>query len=165
MADRDQIPLSEELLDVLRAAADISRESEEQFVTPRALLRALLDDPVVGPPLSASVDRSAIESVEPSAIDLSGVSRLSDDRIAGDEQPAMVPYDTLAFKSTDGSATLWLNKDAYGIFMVGANRAGDERYSPAHLARAFAAEAVRAPGLLVSIIPNPGALIDAMYNV
>ncbi|HEY8314562.1 MAG TPA: hypothetical protein VIG51_10380 [Candidatus Baltobacteraceae bacterium] len=165
MPDLDHLPVADRLLTVMRDSAGKTLAAKEQFITPRALLLALLDDPEVGPPLRGVVDGSKVEAMEPAGIDLSGVSRLADDRMTGDELPALVRYDTLAFKTPDGADSVWLNKDSLHIFVTGAQRATDTRYGPKHLALGFAAEAVRQPGLLAAILSDPGALVDAIYKL
>lgn len=159
-----QIQLDGELLALMRDAADKARTGREAFVTPRALLLALLDDSGTGPFLHGSVNRERLNAIEPAEIDLSGVSRMPDEHIGNDEQPALVRYDTLAFKTPDGADTVWLNKDALRIFVEGAQRA-EHRYSPKHLALGLAAEAVRQPAILRAIGVEPGVLIDAIYKL
>jgi hypothetical protein len=162
--EQGQIPLAEELLAVMRVAARNTLAARERFITPRALLLALLDDPSVGPVLAPVVDRERLEAIEPSEIDLSGVSRMPDERIGNEEQAALVRYDTIAFKTPDGRDTVWLNRDSLSIFLEGSRRVED-RYNPKQLALGLAAEAVRQPGVLSTIRVEPGALIDAIYKL
>ncbi|HEY8297552.1 MAG TPA: hypothetical protein VIG32_05975 [Candidatus Baltobacteraceae bacterium] len=164
MYEQGQIPLAEELLAVMRVAARNTLAARERFITPRALLLALLDDPSVGPVLAPVVDRDRLEAIEPSEIDLSGVSRMPDERIGNEEQAALVRYDTIAFKTPDGRDTVWLNRDSLSIFLEGSRRVED-RYNPKQLALGLAAEAVRQPGVLSTIRVEPGALIDAIYKL
>lgn len=161
MPDLEQVPLSKELLSLMRRAARVAIDCKEPFITPRALLLALIDDPGIGPAMTAVVNREkvlaadAIESATPRAIE---------ERPDNDEQPAAVRYETLAFKTPDGRAGMWLSKDAYDVFVEGARRVED-RYYPKHLALGLAAEAIRAPGVLAAIRVEPGVLADAIYKI
>lgn len=162
MSELEQIPLSDELLIVMRRAARKAIELREPFITPRALLLSLLDDPSVGTAMAAVVNR---EKVLTANVDENfGVVRLIDDFLPDGEQPAMTRYDTLAFKTPDGRSSMWLNRDAYHIFIEGAQRVED-RYYPKQLALGIAAEAVRAPGVLAAIRVEPGILVDAIYKL
>ena len=56
MSDQlEQIPLSDELLAVMRGAARYALQLREPFVTARAMLLGLLDDPKIGPTIRADV--------------------------------------------------------------------------------------------------------------
>jgi hypothetical protein len=160
--DLEQIPLSDELLNVMRRAARKAIDLREPFITPRAILLSLLEDPAVGPAIATVVNREKVLSAN---VDENfGVVRLVDDFLPEGEQPAMTRYDTLAFKTPDGRSSMWLNRDAHHIFIEGAQRIED-RYYPKHLALGVAAEAVRAPGVLAAIRVEPGLLTDAIYKI
>lgn len=161
--DLEQIPLSDELLRVMRRAAELSQQNGEMFITPRSLMLALLDEPSVGPAIATVVSRDKLLALPPPEHELGGMIRLSDERLAG-EVPALVRYNTLAFKTPNGKSTLWLNKESLAIFMEGVQRAG-AAYLPKHLAMGIAAEAVRAPGVLAAIRVEPGRLTDAIYRL
>jgi hypothetical protein len=162
VSELEQIPLSDELLNVMRKAARKAIDLREPFITPRAILLALLDDPTVGPAITNVVNRDKVLSA---TVDENfGVVRLIDDFLPEGEQAAMHRYDTLAFKTPDGRSSMWLNRDAYHIFTEGAQRV-DERYYPKQLALGLAAEAVRAPGVLAAIRVEPGLLTDAIYKL
>lgn len=157
----DQLVLSEELLALVRRAAQLARELREPFISPYALLLALLEEPGIGPAIARVVNREKLAKLEPPDVD--APARVSDSRL-GDELPPMVRYDTLAFKTPDGGATLWLSREGLQIFIEGAQRA-EGRYEPKHLALGFAAEAVRAPGVLAALRVEPGVLADAVYKL
>lgn len=162
MSDLEQVPLSGELLAVMRRAARKAVELREPFITPRAILLSLLDDQSIGPALANVVNR---EKVLAAKVDENfGVVRLIDDFLPEGEQPAITRFDTLAFKTPDGRTSMWLNRDAYHIFIEGAQRV-DDRYFPKQLALGLAAEAVRAPGILAAIRVEPGFLADAIYKM
>ncbi|HEY9180005.1 MAG TPA: hypothetical protein VIO32_04760, partial [Candidatus Baltobacteraceae bacterium] len=135
---------------------------KEPFITPRAILLSLMDDPSLGTAISDVVSRDKVLSAEVS--ESPGMTRLVEERMQDGEQPALARYDTLAFKTPDGRASMWLNKDAYTIFVEGAQRVED-RYFPKHLALGLAAQAIHAPGLLTAIRVEPGVLADAIYKL
>lgn len=161
--DLEQIPLSDELLRVMRRGAELSQQNGEMFVTPRSLMLALLDDPSVGPAIAPVVSREKLNALPPPEHELGGMIRVSDERLAG-EVPALVRYNTLAFKTPNGKSTLWLNKESLDVFMEGAQRVS-AAYLPKHLAMGFAAEAIRMPGVLAAIRVEPGRLTDAIYRL
>jgi len=163
MTDLEQIPLSEELLGLMRRAAQISLDNNEAFITPRSLLLSLLDDSEVGPAVSTVVSKDKLLAVPPAENEMSGLVRIAEDRLTG-EQPALVRYDTLAFKTPNGKTSVWLGKEALAIFLEGAQRV-EGRFLPKHLALGFAAEAVRSPGVLAAIRVEPGRLTDAVYRL
>jgi len=162
MPDLEQVPLTAELLSVMRRAARTAIDLKEPFITPRALLLSLLDDPEVGPPISHVVNRQKVLDAE--VAESTGMTRAIDEHMQSGEQPAITRYDTLAFKTPDGRTSMWLNKDAYRIFIEGAQRV-DDRYFPKHLALGLAAEAIHAPGVLAAIRVEPGVLADAIYRL
>jgi hypothetical protein len=162
MPEMEQVPLTAELLDVMRRAARKAMDLKEPFITPRAILLSLLDDPAVGPAIAAVVNRDKVFGADLS--ENPGMTRLIEERMENGEQPAMARYDTLAFKTPDGRSSVWLNKDAYTVFIEGAQRV-DDRYYPKHLALGLAAQAIHAPGLLTAIRVEPGVLADAIYKL
>ena len=157
----EAIPLSEALLRTMRAAAKKAIELREPFITPRALLLALLDDAEVGPALRAVVNKEKVLAASAEAN--YGVARIAEEEPDG-EEPAMPRYDTLAFKTPDGRTSVWLARDAYNTFLEGARRV-EERYQPKHLALGLAAQAVLAPGVLAAIRVEPGVFADAVYKI
>ena len=155
-----QIPLSDDLLAVMRTAARNALDLREAFITPRTLLLALLDVSAAGPAIAKVVDREKVLAAK--AADASAPARLRDDGLPENEQGAIVRYDSLAFKTPDGRSTVWLGRDAYRVFLEGAQRAR-ERYGSKELALGLAAEAVRAPGVVTAIGVEPGVLSEAVY--
>lgn len=162
MPEMEQVPLTTELLGVMRRAARKAIDLKEPFITPRAMLLSLLEDPGIGPAISSVVNRDKVLGAEVS--ENAGMTRLIEERMENGEQPAMARYDTLAFKTPDGRTSMWLNKDAFNIFIEGAQRV-DDRYYPKHLALGLAAQAIHAPGLLIAIRVEPGVLADAIYKL
>jgi hypothetical protein len=162
MPENEQVPLTSELLGVMRRAAKKAIELKEPFITPRAILLSLLDDPGIGPAIGGIVNRDKVAAAQVG--ENTGMTRLIEERMENGEQPAMARYDTIAFKTPDGRTSMWLNKDAYNIFIEGAQRV-DERYYPKHLALGVAAQAIHAPGVLAAIRVEPGVLADAIYKL
>lgn len=144
----DAIPLSEELLSLMRRAAQAAVDLHDSLLTPRAMLLAMLDDPRFGPHLGGIVNVERLRG-------------LSEDTHGAAQAP-----DTLAFKTPDGSSSVRLSAEAYRIFVAGARRARDrERYDAGDLASGMAAMARSAPEILSAMHPEPGALADALYRV
>lgn len=162
MPELEQVPLSPELLGVMRRAAKKAMDLKEPFITPRAMLLSLLDEPGIGPAIGGVVNRDRVLSAQVG--ENTGMTRLIEERMENGEQPAMARYDTIAFKTPDGRTSMWLNKDAYHIFIEGAQRVED-RYYPKHLALGIAAQAIHAPGVLAAIRVEPGVLADAIYKL
>lgn len=162
MPDIEHVPLAAELLGVMRRAAGTAIDLKEPFVTPRAILLSLLEDAGVGPAIASVVDRERVLSADVG--ENAGMTRMIEERMEEGERPAITRYDTLAFKTPDGRSSMWLNKDAYNIFIEGAQRV-DERYYPKQLALGLAAQAIQAPGVLAAIRVEPGVLADAIYKL
>lgn len=162
MPELEQVPLTSELLGVMRRAAKQAIDLKEPFITPRAVLLSLLDDPGIGPAIAGVVNREKVIGAQVG--ENTGMTRLLEERMENGEQPAIARYDTIAFKTPDGRTSMWLNKDAYNIFIEGAQRV-EERYYPRHLALGLAAQAIHAPGVLAAIRVEPGVLADAIYKL
>jgi hypothetical protein len=126
-------------------------------------LLALLDDPEVGPALVDLVPREKVLALPPSD-DLRARANRVDEKALPRGEAALVPrYDTLAFKQIDTMKNTWLSREAYTIFVEGANRAEKGLYKPKHLGFGLAAEAIRSPGVLAALRIEPGKLTDALY--
>lgn len=160
----DQVPLSEDLLVVMRNSGRYAQQLREPFITARALLLALLDDQHIGPTLDGVVPREKLLELEPVEDARTTAARLPETGLAGNEKSAMPRYDTLAFKLPEGTASVWLSREAFNIFVEGANRA-EESYSPKHLAFGLAAEALRTPGVLAALRVEPGKVTDALFQL
>lgn len=160
----EQIPLSEELLAVMRNAGRYSQQLREPFITARALLLALLDDDRIGPTLASVIPRERLLDLESVDDGRAAAARLPESGTAGAEKQAMPRYDTLAFKLPEGTASVWLSREAFTIFVEGANRA-EETYLPKHLAFGLAAEALRTPGVLAALRVEPGRVTDALFGL
>ena len=161
----EQIPVSTELLALMRDAASIAQRLREPFITVRALLIALLDEATVGPALEGVIARDALEAFVPEG-DMKRfvASRRQEADMPAGERPSILRFDTLAFKTRDGSASVWLSREAYSVFLDGALRA-DGAYLPKDLACGIAAEAQRMPGILTALHVEPGAVSDAVFSL
>lgn len=158
----DQVPLSEDLLMVMRNSGRYSQQLREPFITARALLLALMDDQHIGPTLADVVPRDKLLELEPIEDARTTAARLPESGSSAGEKQAMPRYDTLAFKLPEGTASVWLSREAFTIFVEGANRA-EESYLPKHLAFGLAAEALRVPGVLAALRIEPGKVTDALF--
>ena len=166
MSDQnEQIPLSDELLSVMRNSGRYAQQLREPFITARAILLALLDDPQVGEAIAPFVPRDKVVALQPGDDLRLSATRLPDAGLSSGERAAMPRYDTLAFKMPEGTASVWLSREAFSIFTEGANRAVGERYLPKHLAMGMAAEAIRTPGVLATLYVEPGKITDAIFNL
>jgi len=161
---REPILLSEEVLVVLRRAAALARRLNEPFISTRALLLSLLDDPVDGPVLAGAVFRDQLESGEPASGAAAHANALPEEPFPEGEAPAMARYDTLAFKMPDSTQSVWLSDEALAMLLDGAQRA-DGPYLPKHLAFGIAAHAKRSPATLTKLRLDAGAVIDAIYKL
>lgn len=161
MADLEQVPLTDELLALMRKTAQKALDLHEPFVTPRALLLTMIDDPQIGPAIAGVVNRDKLLQSETPA---THAERLPDDVFAAGDADPIARYDTISFKTPDNRSSVWLGIDTFHIFIEGAQRV-DDRYWPKHLALGLAAEAVHAPGVLAAIKVEPGALAEAIYRL
>lgn len=158
MSDPENLALSDGLLDVMRGAAEQALQLDEPFISPKAILLALLDDPALGRGLARVVSRAKV--LDADVENRFGGVRALTESMRG-ERPAIDRYDTLCFKTRAGTASVWLSKDALGIFMEGAKRAR-LRYEARDLAIGLAAQARLAPGILAAIRVEPGVFSDAI---
>jgi hypothetical protein len=164
MSEFEQIPLSPEFLTTMRRAAAIALRLREPFISARTLLLALIDDPHIGPPIAAVVPRDKLEAMPVPEDIRKGLARAGEIGLDVGEIPSIVRYDTLGFKTPDGKTTVWLSREAFGIFIEGARRVED-RYLPKHLAFGIAAEAVKTSGVLTALKVEPGTVTDAIYKL
>ncbi|MBV8284233.1 MAG: hypothetical protein JO029_11690 [Candidatus Eremiobacteraeota bacterium] len=158
----EQLPLSAELLTVMRNAGRHAQQLREPFITARSLLLSLLDDETIGPVLAEVVPREKLLELPPVDDARSTAARLPETGLPSGEKPPMPRYDTLAFKLPDSTASVWLSHEGFAIFTEGANRA-EGSYLPKHLAFGLAAEALRAPGVLAALRIEPGKVTDALF--
>jgi hypothetical protein len=164
MSEQDQIMLSEELLTTIRTAATISQRLGEKFISTRALLLALLDDPTIGAALSEVVPREKLEELEVSESMRAIAAKMPEPVLRAPEKPAIQRYDTLLFTMPNEKQGMWLSHEALSVMVEGGRRA-EGRYLPKHLAFGIAAEAVRTPGVFAALHISPGEVTDAIYKL
>jgi hypothetical protein len=161
----EQIFLSDELLKLMRNAARLAGELREPFITVRTLLIALLEDPALGEPLAEALPREKLENY---ALPGDAGTRLTASRVAepnmiAGERPAILRFNTLAFKTPDGGKSVWLSREAQKVWVEGARRVDDgDKFLPKHLAYGIAADALVAPGVLSELHIPPGLVTDAL---
>lgn len=162
----EQIFLSQELLGFMRRAAELSVTSREPFVTIRTLLIALLDDEIVGPALEAVLPREKLEGYQPHDAGTQLIaSRIPEPMMQG-ERPAMLRFNTLAFKVPDGSRSIWLSREAFNAWNEGAKRVVEgDSFKPKHIAFGIAADAIRAAGILAHLRVSPGEVNEAILKL
>jgi hypothetical protein len=152
--DHEQLRLAPGLLAVMRAGVTHALERGGRFVAPPDLLRALLDDPQVGPVLAGLVAHERLAKAQSVATDkLPGVVEVADHALPSGAPP-FPRYDTFAFRSADGGRAIYLDADAQHLFIEGARRA-DDVYQPKHLALGFAEESVKDGAILALFGANP----------
>ncbi|MHB8146821.1 MAG: hypothetical protein ACYDGM_06100 [Vulcanimicrobiaceae bacterium] len=160
----EQVFLSEGLLRVMRTAAAITLRLGGSFITTRALLLALLEEPEIGVALADVIPKERLEALPASEGPKYIAGRVPEPPLPIAERADMQRYDTLAFKVPDGTNSVWLSREALIVFQEGAQRA-EGHYLPKHLAFGIAAQAVRTPGVLASLHVSPGAVNDAIYKL
>jgi hypothetical protein len=162
VTDSEQIRIGDDLIDVMRTAVTIAIWHGAEFVAPPHVLLGLLADPHVGPAIDPLVPRERIEkAAEDAAKKLPEVLEMPEDGLAENESPPFVRYDTLAFRSQDGTRTLYLDAEAFRVFIEGARRA-DEIYHAKHLVYGFTAEAVKERDLLDLFGSDPQGVASAV---
>lgn len=164
----EQIFLSDEILNLMRRAAEIAGTLNEPFITVRALLLALLDDPNLGEPLQEALPREKLEQYEMAAEAAKAniAARVAEPQMQAGERAAMLRFNTLAFKVPSGTKSVWLSRDAFSAWNEGAKRVEEgSRYLPKHLAFGIAADAIRAPGVLAALHLSPGAINEAILKL
>jgi hypothetical protein len=164
----EQIFLSDGLLTLMRNAVRLAGTLKEPFITVRTLLIALLEDPQVGPALEDVLPREKLEeyTLTEDAVTRLTASRVQEPQMPEGERPAMLRFNTLAFKTPDGSKSVWLSREAYQIWIEAAKRVGDgEAFLPKHIAFGIAADAMRTPGVLAALHISPGDVSEKLLKL
>ena len=162
MSDHQQIPVSDELLLVMRRAATQSLRAGEKFITPRMLMIALLNDPAFYEAFKDTIDVAALESMHVDPAEAPDVSQLPEEGLPVEERPALLRYDTLAFKDETGQSSVWLSGEAHAVFLEGARNATD-RYIPKYLLLGFVREWRRQPPLLHDLKIDGGKFSEVVF--
>jgi hypothetical protein len=160
----DQLPLSKEVLAVMRGAVTYALASESEFVTAPHLLLALLDDADVGDVLADFLERGKIVN-ETKKKKSPGVLEIPEGALPEGEATPFKRYDTLAFRSVDGETSLWLDRDCFRVFIEGARRIDDGPYRPKHLAAGYMAESIRDRELQLLLGRDPQAVTMAIFEM
>ena len=161
----DQVVISQELLAVMRRAVDFAIADRAAFVDPRHILLSLLDDASVAEGFAGLLERATVEA----SLRVASQEDLSSDEDEPERAERVLPktppdeYDTLAFRTTDGSKSRWLDPNAYHVFLEGARRSEQGPYMPKQLAYGYAAEATRDKALLATLGSDPQAVTAAIY--
>jgi len=162
MTDGDQVRLDADLLLAMRAGVTAAIEHGAEFVAPAHLLLGLLQDAQVGPAIRVLVPAEAIARAAADAAEhLPGVGEVAEPELPDGERAPFPRYDTLAFRARDGSRSLYLDDDAYHVFVEGSRRA-DDVYRPKHLVYGFTAEAVKDRDLLALFGSDPESVTKAV---
>jgi hypothetical protein len=161
----EQLRLDADLMGVLRAGVTHAIDNGAQFVAPSHLLLGLLADPLIGPAITKLVPREKIDKAAagPGAKPPQLVE-IPEETAAGDDAPPFARYESLAFRSTDGSHTLYLDGESYRLFIEGARRAVGV-YRAKHLVYGFAAEAVKDRDLLSLFGTDPQSVSKAVEDL
>ena len=164
MPDVEYVPLTRDLLALMRRAAGFAIGTERGFVNQYHMLLALLDDPTLAPALTEVIDR---EKVNAATIITTppGVRELPEHNLPAGESPPFQRYDTLVFRNEEGSGTAWLDVDAFKLFMEGARRTEGTAYGPKHLALGVVAVSRTDGGLLLAVGANPTDVTKAIFEL
>lgn len=163
--DSEQLRVGTDLLATMRASVTQAIERGAEFVAPPHLLLALLDEQRVGPALGEYVVREKVERAAEAALGkLPEVMEVPEGALPDGETVPFQRYDTFAFRSADGARTMYLDRDAYRLFVEGARRA-DDVYRPKHLVMGFVAVAVKDVEILAMLGTDPQGITKAVWEL
>jgi Clp amino terminal domain, pathogenicity island component len=163
--DHEQLRLTPDLIAVMRGGVSHALASGAHYVAPAHLLLALLDDPGLGTSLGAVLPAERIRhGAEVPHQRLPGVVELPEGELPDVEQPPFTRHDTLAFRARDGASSLYLDHDAYHLFIEGGRRAGDA-YRPKHLVLGFTGQAVKDQEILGLLGNDPQRVTAAVIDL
>jgi hypothetical protein len=160
----DQLPLSKEVLAVMRGAVTYAIASESEFVSAPHVLLALLDDADVGDVLADYLERGKIVT-EAKKKKSPGVLEMPEGGLPSDETAPFKRYDTLAFRSADGETSRWLDRETFKVFIEGARRADDGPYKSKHLAAGYMSESIKDRDLQLLLGRDPQAVTMAIFEL
>jgi hypothetical protein len=161
----EQLRLDADLMNVLRAGVTHALAHGAEFVAPSHLLLGLLADPLIGPAIRKLVPRDKIDkAAADAAAKPSQLVEVPDDAPQDGIAPPFVRYESLAFRSQDGTRTLYLDGESYRLFIEGARRAVDV-YRAKHLVYGFTAEAVKDRDLLSLFGTDPQSVSKAVEGL
>jgi hypothetical protein len=160
----EQLRLDADLMNVLRAGVTHALANGAEFVAPSHLLLGLLADPLIGPAIRKLVPRDKIDkAAADAAAKPSQLAEVPDEAQDGDAPP-FARYESLAFRSQNGTRTLYLDGESFRLFIEGARRAVDV-YRAKHLVYGFTAEAVKDRDLLSLFGTDPQSVTKAVEGL
>jgi hypothetical protein len=159
-----QLRLDSDLMNVLRAGVTHAIENGAEFVAPSHLLLGLLADPLIGPAIAKLVPRDKIDKAAADAATKPSQLIEVPEESPPDGEPPFARYDSLAFRSQDGTRTLYLDGESFRLFIEGARRAVDV-YRAKHLVYGFTAEAVKDRELLSFFGTDPQGVTKAVEGL
>jgi hypothetical protein len=163
--EHEQLRLGSDLLAAMRASVDAAIEYGGQFIAPAHLLLGVLRAERVGPVLDPMVPRERlVRAAEEAPKRLPGVVEVPEPVMYDSGRPPFVRYDTLAFHAHQGGRVLYLDGEAFKLFVEGARRTTDA-YHARHLVMGFAAEAVKDRDLLELFGTDPAKVMSAMVDL
>jgi hypothetical protein len=162
--DHEQLPLSQELLGVIRGAVTYAVANGNDYVSPSHFLLALLDEASLRDVLSEYLERATLLA-DTRKKKLPGVLEVPEAALPEGEVVPFKRYDTLAFRSVDGKRVLWLDRDAYKIFIEGARRVEAGAFKPRHLALGYVTESKKDHELVRLLGPKPQDVTKAIYEL
>ena len=161
----DQLRLDSDLMNVLRAGVTHAVAHGAHFVAPPHLLLGLLADPLIGPAIAPFVPRDKVDrAAADAAAKPSQLVEIPEEPAANGDSPPFARYDSLAFRSQDGTRTLYLDGESFRLFVEGARRAVGV-YRAKHLVYGFAAEAVKDRDLLSLFGTDPQSVSKAVEGL
>jgi hypothetical protein len=161
----EQLRLDADLMNVLRAGVTHAIAHGAEFVAPSHLLLGLLADPHIGPAIAPLVPRDKIDkAAADAAAKPSQLVEVPDEPPPEGDAPPFARYDSLAFRSRDGTRTLYLDGESFRLFIEGARRAVDV-YRAKHLVYGFTAEAVKDRDLLSLFGTDPQGVSKAVEGL
>lgn len=162
--DHEQLRLAPDLLQVMRGGVSRAIAHGAAYVAPPHLLLALFDDPGIGDALAAVLVADRVRRAADAARDkLPGVVEVPEGELEEGEQPPFPRHDTLAFHACQGERMLYLDRDAYHLFIEGARRSEDP-YRPKHLVLGFTAQALKDQEILGLLGSDPQRVTQAVIE-
>lgn len=162
--DNEQLLLSESLLTAVRAAVNYATEYGQTFIGPSHMLLGLLDDPDIGDMLRDNLERGRVIAASREPV-MPGVTEIPEKFLPRGELPPFPRYDTLAFKSLDGSKTMWLSRDAFRVFVEAARRVEKPPFLPKHLALGFVVQSSTDRDILQLLGRDPQEFSTVVYGL
>jgi hypothetical protein len=163
--DGDLLRLEADLLEVMRTAVTAALGSGAAFVAPAHVMLGLLADARIGPAIAPLIAREdVLRAAEDACQEPPDMAEIPEGALPEGEGAPFVRRDTVAFLSRDGAHSLYLDPDAFRVFLEGARRAAGV-YRAKHLVFALTAEAVKERELLELLGRDPQAVTKAVDSL